>query len=109
MPQIMNSSALRNGGPSECPLEGRRVQLVARLRYEQTGVWVPISSHGSHDRQDAVSNRNATRPSRLGGLDLNALGLRALHDQDRQWNLDEVPDTHRAPLRPGQASPGIDQ
>jgi hypothetical protein len=70
---------------------------------------VPISSHSSHERQDSVSNRNATGPSRFGALDLNPLGLRALHHQDRQWNLDEIPDTHGAQLRPAQPGPGIDQ
>ena len=104
-----DASALGNGGPSESPLEGRGVQLVAGLRHEQPGICVPISSDSSHERQDSVSNRNATGPSRFGALDLNSLGLRALHRQDRQWNLDETPDTHGAQVRPAQPGPGIDQ
>jgi hypothetical protein len=54
--QVVDASAFGKRGPSECPLEGRGVQLVAGFGHEQTGVCVPISSHGSHERQDSVGN-----------------------------------------------------
>jgi hypothetical protein len=34
VPQVVNASAFGNSGPSECPLEGRGVELVAGLGHK---------------------------------------------------------------------------